>query len=60
MLNNRALSVGSMLGSSGFSLDAITPGENVIESFVLKSVGVDVNHASGVSNTGLNEISMRN
>lgn len=60
MLDDGALGDGGMLSSSGLSLDAVTPGENVLESFVLKSVGVYVNHTGVIGNTRLNEIGVRN
>jgi hypothetical protein len=42
MFHNWALSMGGILGSSGFSLDAISESENVFESGVLKSVWVNI------------------
>jgi hypothetical protein len=51
VLNDWALSVGGVLGSSGLSLDAISESEDVLESRVLKSVWVHVNHAGVVSDS---------
>jgi len=42
MFHDWALSMGSILGSSGFSLDAISESEDVFESGVLKSVWVNI------------------
>lgn len=58
VFNHWALGDGGVLGSSGLSLDSISPGEDVLESFVLKSVGVDIDHTSVVSNTSFDELSM--
>ena len=60
VFNDWALCYSGMLGSSGLTLDSISPGENVLESFVLKSVRIDINHTSMIGNTRLNKSSVRN
>ena len=51
VLDNWALGVGSMLSSSDLSLDAITEGEDVLESGMLKSVWVHINKSGVVSDS---------
>ena len=51
VLDNWALSVGSMLSSSDFSLDAVTEGKDVLESGMLKSVWVHVNKSGVISDS---------
>ena len=60
VFNHWALGDGGVLGSSCLSLDSISPSENVLESFVLKSVGVDIDHTSVVGNTSFDKLGMRN
>lgn len=45
VLHDWALGSGSMLGSCNITLDAVTKCENVLKSFVLESVWVDIDHA---------------
>jgi hypothetical protein len=51
VLDNWALSVGSMLSSSDLSLDAVTEGKDVLESGMLKSVWVHVNKSGVISDS---------
>lgn len=51
VLDNWALSVGSMLSSSDLSLDAVTEGKDVLESGMLKSVWVHVNKSGMISDS---------
>ena len=51
VLDNWALSVGGVLGSSDLSLDAVTEGEDVLESGVLKSVWVHIYKSRVVSDS---------
>lgn len=51
VLHNWALSVSGVLGSSDLSLDAISEGEDVLESRVLKGVWVHVNKSGVVSDS---------
>ena len=51
MLDNWALSMGSVLSSCDLSLDAVTKGEDVLESRMLKSVWVHVNETGIVSDS---------
>lgn len=58
VLDDWALSLSSVLGSGSLSLNAITEGENVLISFVLKSVSVNINHAGGISDTSIDKLLM--
>ena len=51
VLDNWALSVSGVLGSSGLSLDAISEGEDVLKSRVLKGVWVHINKSGVVSDS---------
>ena len=51
VLDNWALSVGSMLSSSDLSLDAVTEGKDVLESGMLKSVWVHINKSGVISDS---------
>ena len=51
VLHNWALGVSGVLGSSGLSLDAITEGEDVFESRMLKGVWVHINKSGVVSDS---------
>ena len=51
VLHNWALGVGSVLGSGGFSLDAVSESEDVLESRVLKGVWVHINEARVVGDS---------
>ena len=59
MFNNWALCDGSMLSSCSFSFDAISPCKDVLESFVLESVRIYINHSGVISNTRINKCSLR-
>ena len=51
VLDNWALGVGSMLSSSDLSLDAVTEGEDVLESGVLESVWVHIHKSRVISDS---------
>ena len=54
MFNNWVLSNSSGIGSSSFNINAVAKGEDILESFVLESVGVHINQTIGASNSRVN------
>ena len=59
MLDDRALSNGSMRCTSSFTLDAVTESEDVLKALVLKSIRVHIDHAGAVGNASLDQFGVR-
>lgn len=59
MLNNGILTLSSNLSSSCWNVNAITESENVFESLMLKSVLININKTSLISDACINKFFLR-
>lgn len=59
MLDDRALSKCGMRCASSLALDAVTESKDVLKALVLKSIRVDVDHASAIGDASFDQLGVR-